>query len=380
MSATITTQTQPSLSSTTSTTSHTTSTTAALFSRTTTINLISGGIAGCVAKTAIAPFDRVKLLFQVSNPSFRQFAAYWLGPFQAIRTIYHQEGFIACYRGHSATLARIFPYAALNYMCYEKYSHLLDDHIFRPFRMRSSTLDHPSHISTETLTSSAVRHLIAGSLAGMTSVTFTYPLDYVHSRISYQVKSQRYKGIFDTISQTIREGREDYYQIHKNHNSSSNSLSSQTSHTTTSRLLATIHGIGTLYRGFGPTLMGIVPYAGVSFATYDTMKRIFSRYYHDPKELPIAAKFASGIAAGITAQSASYPLDVIRRRMQLVGMSAHLPQYRNTRDAFVSILRTDGIRGLYVGLSINFFKVGPAHAISFITYEYCKQFMNQKKS
>jgi hypothetical protein len=31
------------------------------------IHLISGGIAGCVAKSSIAPFDRVKILFQVSN-------------------------------------------------------------------------------------------------------------------------------------------------------------------------------------------------------------------------------------------------------------------------------------------------------------------------
>lgn len=31
------------------------------------VNLVSGGTAGCVAKTAVAPFDRVKILFQVSH-------------------------------------------------------------------------------------------------------------------------------------------------------------------------------------------------------------------------------------------------------------------------------------------------------------------------
>lgn len=42
-------------------------------------------------------------------------------------------------------------------------------------------------------------------MAGLTSVFFTYPLDYVHSRIAYQVKSQKYRGIRDTIALTMEE-------------------------------------------------------------------------------------------------------------------------------------------------------------------------------
>lgn len=46
---------------------------------------------------------------------------------------------------------------------------------------------------------------MAGSAAGLTSVFFTYPLDYVHSRITYQVKITRYKGVLDTIRLTVQE-------------------------------------------------------------------------------------------------------------------------------------------------------------------------------
>ena len=72
----------------------------------------------------------------------------------------------------------------------------------------------------------------------------------------------------------------------------------------------------------------------------------------------------------------AYPLDVIRRRMQLEGLQTRdLFRYTSTRHAVSKILAHSGFRGLYIGLSINYIKVAPAVSISFVTYETMKSLL-----
>lgn len=241
--------------------------------------------------------------------TFFCFIGSFTGTFRALRFMFEQEGVKGMYKGHSATLLRIFPYAALNFMCFEQYKRLL-------------------HVDEKGGQQNMSR-LLAGSMAGMTSVFFTYPLDYVHSRLAYQVKLSRYHSISQTIRATIAED-----------------------------------GIRGIYRGFVPTIAGIIPYAGVSFYVFDTLKhalliRDMGVVYDDvgQRQLHVVWKLLCGAIAGAAAQTAAYPLDVIRRQMQLYGLASQLPQYRHTLHAFQSIIRTSGIRGLYIGLSINYIKV-----------------------
>ena len=331
-------------------------------------SLVAGGVAGCVAKTFTAPLDRVKILFQGNNPNLHRFMSEWTGPMQAVWWIYRQDGLLACYKGHAATLARIFPYAALNYYCYERYKRMVMSYLQR------------HHI--EKVSEQAVVSVVAGSMAGTTSVLFTYPLDYVHSRITYQVKIARYRGIWQTIRSTMQEGVE---QAKAERIASSMSHSAADSTTippinkrqTDVRLSLPhfLYGLRKLYTGFGTTVLGIIPYAGVSFATYDSLKKFTQRYYPPDTDPPVAIRLLWGACAGAAAQTSSYPLDVVRRRMQLFGLSSTLPHYRNTWDAMRVIVAKEGVRGLYVGLSINYIKVAPAHAISFFTYDYVKKML-----
>ena len=64
----------------------------------------------------------------------------------------------------------------------------------------------------------------------------------------------------------------------------------------------------------GPTLIGILPYAGLKFYVYEELKR------HVPEEhqKSIAMRLSCGAIAGVLGQTLTYPLDVVRRQMQVL--------------------------------------------------------------
>lgn len=75
-----------------------------------------------------------------------------------------------------------------------------------------------------------------------------------------------------------------------------------------------------------------------------------------------------GACAGLIGQSASYPLDVVRRRMQTAGVTGH--QRTSIARTMHTIMREEGVvRGLYKGLSMNWLKGPIAVGISFTTFD-----------
>eukprot|EP00879_Flechtneria_rotunda_P018604 GHRR01019522.1.p2 GENE.GHRR01019522.1~~GHRR01019522.1.p2 ORF type:complete len:141 (+),score=46.12 GHRR01019522.1:288-710(+) len=131
-------------------------------------------------------------------------------------------------------------------------------------------------------------------------------------------------------------------------------------------------GVVSLYKGLAPTLVGIAPYAALNFATYDLLKK--SVYHGEKPQSPIANLFMGG-AAGTVAATICYPLDTIRRRMQMKGQT-----YNNQLHAFQSIWVKEGMRGFYRGWAANTIKVVPQNAIRLVSYEALKAVLQVKKS
>jgi solute carrier family 25 (mitochondrial phosphate transporter), member 23/24/25/41 len=85
--------------------------------------------------------------------------------------------------------------------------------------------------------------------------------------------------------------------------------------------------------------------------------------------------FVMGGFSGCVAITFSYPLDLIRRRMQLSGMEGQVA-YKNMFDCGYQICKLEGAKGLFKGLAPCYVKVAQAMAIMFWCNENLKKFLN----
>jgi solute carrier family 25 protein 16 len=311
----------------------------------------------------VAPLDRVKILFQTSNPTFAKYTGSWSGFPLAMRDIYAQQGARGLFKGHSATLLRIFPYAGIKFLAYEQ------------IRAR---------IIPTRAEETAGRRFVSGSLAGMVSVFFTYPLEVIRVRLAFETRTQ-HRSTLRSICKMI-------YNEHPplpSHNPS-NPIAAVAAHTLDN--VAPRYGLANFFRGFSPTLLGMVPYAGAGFLVHDTMSDVMrlpvlapyttlphtersesSTSSHKPAQLRYWSELTTGGIAGFLSQTVSYPLEVIRRRMQVggvVGDGHRLGVAEVTKRIFVE----KGWRGFFVGLTIGYIKVVPMTASSFYVYERGKYY------
>ncbi|GAP90452.1 putative mitochondrial carrier protein LEU5 [Rosellinia necatrix] len=323
-------------------------------------SFVAGGLAGCAAKTTVAPLDRVKILFQTSNPQFAKYSGSWAGLGRALGDIHAQHGVVGLFRGHSATLLKIYPYAAIKFVAYEQYR---------------AVIIGARHQETW------FRRFAAGALAGVTSVLFTYPLEVIRVRLAFET-GVRSSSLVDIC-------RKIYYE-HPLPKSppvpAPAPATAAATVATTVRAVAPRSGIINFYRGFSTTMLGMVPYAGMSFLTHDTIGDVFRstllrgratlpRPANAPADKPAPlrawAELAAGGISGAVSQTMSYPLEVIRRRMQVAGAVGDGHRLRIAETAGM-ILRERGPRGFFVGLTIGYVKIVPMAAVSFYTYERTK--------
>lgn len=288
--------------------------------------LAAGGFAGTIARTCTAPLDRIKLLFQVqgvmvNNNTIGATSAGTgtvSGPYrgigQALLKIYREEGVLAYWKGNLTNVVRIFPYSAAQLMANDAYKRLADESL--------GGLN-------------VYSRLACGACAGMTATAITHPLDTLRLRLA--LPNSGYTGVADAIYKIISQ-----------------------------------EGALALYRGLLPTLVGIAPYAALNFASYDMLKVfVYKKLEFEESAL---TNLGVGSATGLFAATMCYPLDTVRRRMQMKGNN-----YTGVIDALAKIGKSEGVTGYYRGWAANCLKVVPQNSIRFVSYELLKQLLGVKK-
>jgi solute carrier family 25 protein 42 len=231
---------------------------------------------------------------------------------------YREQGFFALWRGNSATMVRIVPHAAIQFTAHEQWKKIL---------------------KVDNKNSSPKKLFLAGSLAGATSQSLTYPLDVARARMAVTRKHE-----YATLRQVF------YKVFHE-------------------------EGIAAFYKGYIPTIAGVVPYAGVSFFTYDTLKMLYRDYAKLDYDATLNPVFSLGFGAiaGMLGQCSSYPLDIVRRRMQTDTQG----KYKSIRATIRIIYQEGIIGGFYKGLSMNWIKGPIAVGISYSSYDNIRSLLRQ---
>ncbi|XP_050221860.1 ADP,ATP carrier protein ER-ANT1 [Mercurialis annua] len=267
-------------------------------------DLMMGGAAAVVSKSAAAPIERVKLLLQNQGEMIKRghLKTPYLGVQHCFKRVFKEEGMLSFWRGNQANVIRYLPTQAFNFAFKGYFKSLL-----------GYSKEKDGYLKW------FVGNVASGSAAGATTSLLLYHLDYARTRLGTDAKECRingqrqFKGLVDVYAKTLKSD-----------------------------------GIQGLYRGFSVSIMGITMYRGMYFGIYDTMKPII---LVGPFEGNFLASFLLGWSITTFSGVCAYPFDTLRRRMMLT--SGQPLKYRNARHALTEIVRHEGFKVLYRGVTAN---------------------------
>ncbi|XP_060078702.1 mitochondrial folate transporter/carrier-like [Ylistrum balloti] len=86
----------------------------------------------------------------------------------------------------------------------------------------------------------------------------------------------------------------------------------------------------------------------------------------------------AGVSGGVTSTLVLHPLDLVKIRFQVheggvAGVSR--PMYNGLKDAFLQIIRKDGVTGMYRGVVPNVWGAGTSWGLYFFFYNSIKTWM-----
>jgi len=136
-------------------------------------------------------------------------------------------------------------------------------------------------------------------------------------------------------------------------------------------------GVIALYRGVLWSTVGVLPYSGCVFFTYESLKHI-RLDYHSHRPITKTERLLFGAISGLVGQTASYPFDVVRRRLQTAAVIRPNEVSLGAIATARKIIREEGITsGLYKGVTMNWLKGPISVGVSFMTFDTLVKLIRQ---
>ncbi|KFH73499.1 hypothetical protein MVEG_00715 [Podila verticillata NRRL 6337] len=374
--------------------------------------VLCGATAGVVSRFVIAPLDVVKIRLQmqtqrkdlstvlgrgstgngeagVKGPLVRP---KYRGMFSGMVMIVREEGIKGLWKGNMAAEYLYLTYSGIQFLVYSQTKLLLaktakmsaekaaliKDSAAATTKIPGATATVAAPLSAVSViaSSSAIQSFIAGANAGIIATACTYPFDLLRTRFAIQRDVKVYTGIIQACRHIFKQD-----------------------------------GIPGFYRGMSPALIQVIPYMGIMFGSYDTLKHLTAWMKNkanlashssssSSSKAPSATTSSEGSTksmgqvllgledllcgalSGVISKTGVYPLDMVRKRLQIQGSeqqkinaSVFSPQSVKVEalpatvwKCMVHIARREGYLALYKGLLPGLLKAAPASATTFLVF------------
>lgn len=339
-------------------------------------DIIAGAIAGAVARLISAPFDVLKIRFQL------QFAdkIKYTSMLQAFTTVAKEEGILSLWKGNLSATYLWITYSMVQFSIYGLLKNI-GMQSRDPFTGNLPPASAQSSISGSKINNKSGNNnnirksgehsnlwrtivlFLAGAGAGIIATTTTYPFDIMRTQFAVQGSTR----VFPTMHSFIK-----------------NTLETK--------------GVRGFYAGLAPALVGITPYMGLNFALYESLTSLATRMESRFRAIKDGQKsntnafysisknaLCGGIAGGVS-KLVVYPLDTIKKRMQIQVLAntldgaASMPRYSSIPDLLRKTLRTEGVKGFYKGIIPTSTKAVVSTAVTFAAFDLARDVLKARRA
>uniref|UniRef100_A0ACD5WN18 Uncharacterized protein n=1 Tax=Avena sativa TaxID=4498 RepID=A0ACD5WN18_AVESA len=286
----------------------------------------SGALAGAMSKAILAPLETIRTRMVVGVGSKH------IGG--SLVEIVQQNGWQGLWVGNTINMIRIIPTQAIELGTFEYVKRGMKSAQEKwkedgcpKIQLGSMKIEVPLHLLSPVA--------IAGAAAGIAGTLVCHPLEVIKDRLTVD------RAAYPSVSLALSK----IYQT---------------------------EGIGGLYAGLCPTLVGMLPYSTCYYFMYDTIKTSYCRL-HKKKSLSRPELLIIGALTGLTASTISFPLEVARKRLMVGALQGKCPP--NMVVALSEVLQEEGLLGMYRGWGASCLKVMPNSGITWMFYEAWKDIL-----
>ncbi|KAK4473642.1 hypothetical protein MN116_002994 [Schistosoma mekongi] len=318
--------------------------------------LLAGSVSGFVARAVVQPLDVIKIRFQLQmEPIEVSGTSKYQGLIQAVRCISKEEGTIAFWKGHVPAQMQSVAFTSVQFLSFEV--------ILSWLRETNSLLISDNKILGLPITYKPVGNFLCGCGAGFIAAVVTQPLDVLRTRFIAQGEPKTYGSMSHAAVCIItREGARGFF------------------------------------RGIVPSLLLIAPQTGIQFAIYHSVNQMINqgKDYLDPKPIDKSSQFhssnrpigpiqslISGGLAGIGSKCVIYPLDMVKKRMQVRGFEEARVQFGKIPNrngglcrCLIEIWQMEGAAAFFKGLRPTLLKSFVSISCRFTVYEQICRFLH----